>query len=354
VIFGPPSLEGGQRCVLEGIALGCGVIETPDPAFDPEAPGNEPLVLVRKRGFALNYRDRPFILGVALQAPAGSFAAVGSEFVGEVVACGAAVEALRPGDRVIGNGAYPDSGVPGVLPGLAGNSQSKELQVVHAAKLLRIPQGLADAVAAGFSVGAQTAFSMIRKLELEPGARVLVTGGRSNTSLFAIHALKALPQVEVCASTTSAFSEERLRALGLAGVVRVDPEAPDFAGGFDAVIDPFADVHMAASIQALRVGGRYVTCGFQDQVSHLVPGTSRASAPPPLKEFLTQLIVKNIRIIGNCLGSTADLQAAIEAHASGRFPVLVDRVFSGGDAAGFLDRTYNAPDRFGKVVYLYR
>jgi hypothetical protein len=34
--------------------------------------------------------------------------------------------------------------------------------------------------------------------------------------------------------------------------------------------------------------------------------------------------------------------------------VLVDRVFSGGDAAGFLDRTYNAPDRFGKVVYLYR
>ena len=67
-----------------------------------------------------------------------------------------------------------------------------------------------------------------------------------------------------------------------------------------------------------------------------------------------RVMVNNLQIIGNCLGLTEDLERALAAHSAGHFPVIVDSVFSDGDAAGFLDRTYNAPDRFGKVVYLYR
>jgi NADPH:quinone reductase-like Zn-dependent oxidoreductase len=352
---------------LEGVGIDCRIVETPDPEFDPDAATGRSMALVRKRGFSLNYRDRALILGTALRAPAGTFAVLGSEFVGEIVACGSEAGGLRPGDRVVANNAYPDSGVAGLLGGLPGNMLSKELQVLHAAKLARIPDGMSDAEAAGFSIGAQTTFSMVRKLALAPGAAVLVTGGRANTSLFAIAALRALdldPPARIYASTTSERSEIRLRELGVADVIRIDPSAAAFTAdpaaqrvvrehaGFDAVIDPFFDIHLAAAAAVLKQDGRYVTCGLYDQTGHLVP--HRSPAPPPASGVMSLVMLNNLQIIGNCLGSTADLERALTAYSAGRFPVIVDSVFRDGDAAGFLDRTYNAPERFGKVVYLYR
>lgn len=346
----------------------CGIVESPDPAFDPAAPAGRSMVLVRKRGFSFNYRDRAYILGAALHARASTYAVLGSEFVGEVVACGPEARGLRPGDRVIADNTYPDSGVSGVFGGIPGNMLSKELQVLHAAKLARIPDSMSDAEAAGFSIGGQTTFSMIRKLALSPGAAVLVTGGRSNTSLFAINALKAhrfAPEPEIYVSTTSECSERALRQLGVADVIRIDPAVPSFVnaasvqrvmrerGGFDAVIDPFFDVHLGPAVAVMKPGGRYVTCGYYDQTGHLVPSRPSA-APPSPAAVMSRLMLNNMQIIGNCLGQTDDLRRALAAYAEGRFPVIVDSVFSDGDAAGFLDRTYNMPDRFGKVVYLYR
>jgi NADPH:quinone reductase-like Zn-dependent oxidoreductase len=227
---------------------------------------------------------------------------------------------------------------------------------------------MSDAEAAGFSIGGQTTFSMVRKLALAPGVAVLVTGGRSNTTLFAIHALRAQafdPPAEIYISTTSGHSEQALRKLGVADVIRIDPARPSFIedpvvqrvmrdrGGFDAVIDPFYDIHLAPAVAVLKPGGRYTTCGLYNQTGHLVPNRRRAE-PPPVAGTMSRIMFNNLQIIGNCLGFTADLEGALAAYAAGRFPVVVDSVFSDGDAAGFLDRTYNAPERFGKVIYLYR
>ncbi len=350
---------------LEGIAIDCRIVETVDPEFDPNAPGNREMVLVRKLGFSLNYRDRAYVLGTTLNAPAGSFAVLGSEFVGEVLACGPETRGISPGARVIANNSYP-SEVPGTPGGLPGNNLSKELQAVHVAKLARVPDAMSNAEAAAFSIGAQTTFSMVRKLAVAPGSSVLVTGGRSNTSLFAIHALQAQaldPPPAIYVSTTSEQSERTLRTMGIAGVIRIDREAPSFAdhpvvkqvleehGGFDAVVDPFYDVHLRPAVAVMRQGGRYSSCGRYDQTGHLVPHQQRVE--PPAGPLMSHVMFNNLQIIGNCLGPTVDLESALAAYSEGRFPVVVDSVFSDGDAAGFLDRTYNAPDRFGKVVYLY-
>ena len=368
-IFGPGQFAGEKpqtNVELEGVAIDCRIIETPEPVFDPHAAANHSMVLVRKRGFSLNYRDRAFVLGTALNAPAGSFAVLGSEFVGEVVACGRGAHGLRPGERVIANNAYPYSGEPGAPPGIPGNMLSKELQILHAGKLARVSERMSDAEAAGFSIGAQTTFSMIRKLALVSGSVVLLAGGRSNTTLFAIHALKAhaFAPAQIYVSTTSERSEQALRALGVAEVIRIDPAKPSFIdhpvvqqvmrdrGGFDAVIDPFYDIHLIPAVAAMKQGGRYITCGVYDQTGHLVG--KRRTDPPPVSGVMHRVMVNNLQIIGNCLGLTEDLERALAAHSAGHFPVIVDSVFSDGDAAGFLDRTYNAPDRFGKVVYLYR
>lgn len=238
----------------------------------------------------------------------------------------------------------------------------------HAAKLARVPEGMSDAEAASFSIGGQTTFSMVRKIAPTPGGAVLVTGGRSNTSLFAINALKAHdfdPPVEIYASTTSDRSEQALRKLGVADVIRIDPAKPSFIdspvaqrvlrerGGFDAVIDPFFDIHLVPALVVMKNGGRYVTCGLYDQTGHLVPHRP-APPPPPANPTMSRVMINNLQIMGNCIGLTTDLERALAAYAARRLPVIIDSVFSDGDAAGFLDRTYNAPERFGKVVYIYR
>jgi NADPH:quinone reductase-like Zn-dependent oxidoreductase len=342
------------------VAVDCRIVETRDPVFDPDALANRARVLVRKTAFSLNYRDRAFVLGTALNAPPNAFAVLGSEFAGEVVACGGEVEGLRPGMRVMANNSYPSeqAGVPGGLPG---NHLSRELEIIPASKLAQLPEKMTDVEGAAFSIGAQTVFSMIRKLAIAPGSTVLVTGGRSNTSLFAINALKAQgldPALEIYVSTTSDSSERALLEMGVTGVIRVDPAAPTFVGagdehgGFDAVIDPFYDVHLAPAVQVMKQGARYSTCGRYNQTGHLAPLRSKVE-PPSTKGLISRILFLNLQIIGNCLGLTSDLEAGLAAYSEGRFPVIVDSVFRGGDAAGFLDRTYNSPERFGKVVYAY-
>jgi NADPH:quinone reductase-like Zn-dependent oxidoreductase len=64
-------------------------------------------------------------------------------------------------------------------------------------------------------------------------------------------------------------------------------------------------------------------------------------------------MLKNLQITGNCIGLTSDLQKAIEDFEAGKLEVIVDSVFSGSQISEFLHRTYNAKDRFGKVVYRY-
>ncbi|MGE0041723.1 MAG: zinc-binding alcohol dehydrogenase family protein [Vicinamibacterales bacterium] len=363
VVYGPGADEALPRFLLEGATVPCAVVDGPAPAFDPSAPEHASHVLVKKRGFSVNYRDRALILSMVVRAPYGSYYPVGSDFVGEVVATGPAVRSLAPGDRVIGNAAYPASGAPGVRPGVPVNSASRELQVFHEVKVAKVPDTMSDEVAACFTIGAQTSFSMVRRLRLQAGERVLVTAGSSNTSLFAIHALANQP-VTTSVITTSARHVERLRALGVAEVILLDRGRPSWtdqpamrqvledAGPFDAVIDPFFDINLGPATEVMRPGGRYISCGMLDQHTHLGIGTTVGAGPAPVAVML-RLLMGNLEILGNCIGTDADLRAAIDAHAAGRYPVVMDRTFSGRDAAAFFDRSYNAPDRFGKVAFIY-
>jgi hypothetical protein len=95
-----------------------------------------------------------------------------------------------------------------------------------------------------------------------------------------------------------------------------------------------------------------VFCGLYDQHSRLVDR-------PPFEisidtgDLMNVAMLKNLSLIGNCIGTTADLARAVADFEAGRLDVIVDSVFEGHDVGAFLDRTYNARDRFGKVVYRY-
>ena len=355
-----------QTIEIEGVSVLCGLIYTKDPEFDPKDPENKFKVLVKKRAFSCNYRDKNLILKTACHSPEDRFYIVGSDFVGEVVDIGAEVTNFQVGDRVIGNNSYPDSGVPGLLPGVSTNNASKEYQSFHQAKLLKIPPQISDESAAAFSIGGQTAYSMIRKLDIQPGANVLVTAAKSNTSLFVINALRQY-DINIYATSTSRYFEQELKDMGLKQLIQVNSDddswlaSPEMAqiyeqiGGFNYIIDPFFDLHIGKIISLFvpRVGGKYITCGLYDQYSQFT-GKDFEYHGLPLGQILVTMMLNNIHLIGNCVGTTEDLQQAIEDCATGCFPVIIDSVFTGNQIKDFFDRTYNAKERFGKVIYRYK
>jgi len=355
----PPHVSTFGAVAIHGVPARVGVVERPEPAFDAADPANARKVLVRVRAFSCNYRDRAQIYKLARFGSASDFYVLGSEFAGEVVAAGPEVTTLRPGDRVMGDNAWPHAPPHGWRAGVPTNHASREYLALREEKVARIPEGMSDAVAASFSIGAQTAYSMVGKLEAGPGSRVLVTAARSNTSLFAIAALRSVG-ARVFAATTSAGADDRLRALGAEAVFRVDPgesfgDHEEIAalvregGGFDGVVDPFFDLHLRRVLPVMAQGSRYTTCGFYAQSD----GARLPAPAPELAEVLQIAMLRNLHLIGNCTGLTADLERAVGDFAAGRLPVLVDSVLSGDGVAAFFDRTFNAADRLGKVVYAY-
>ena len=354
--FAFPALE------IDEMVVRCGIIRTPDPAFDPRAPEHARTVLARVRAFSCNYRDKGFMFDLQKQ-PADRFFVIGSEFVAEVEEVGPEVESLRPGDRVIGQNHYTGRPSPdGIREGIPTNHASRERQVLAEQKLVRIPASMPDEVAAGFSIGAQTAYSMVRKLAPQPGEHVLVTSATSNTSLFAIGALRGCG-VHIYATTSSRDADERLRSRGVASVIHVGGGEAGFRdhagleriardiGGFDCVVDPYFDLHLEKAVQLMAPFGRYITCGFAGQN----PGAARRSGVKPvdMRGVMLQAMTKNLTLFGNCIGLREDLERALRDYDAGRFDCVVDSVFSGERALEFLDRTYNDRTRFGKVIFRY-
>lgn len=348
--------------VLDDVPVACGIVETPEPEFAPDQPDNESRVLARVRAFSLNYRDKNRIFSMVFNGAEEGFYVVGSEFVAEVLAVGSKVTEFAPGDRVMGDNDYPGSNGNGAAPGIPTNHASREIQIFHKAKLLKVPEAMPDEVAAAFSIGAQTTYSMIRKLQMPDGANVLVTSAKSNTSLFAINALKN-HRVNVYATSTSDRFEPKLKQMGVKQLVVVDAlclrflEHPALGplakrlDGFNGVIDPYFDLHLPRVLGVMAMGGKYVTCGMYDQYLEMI-------GKAPLRGYkndgaLIAIMMKNLHIIGNCIGLTSDLQRAVQDFTAGSLDVAVDSVFSGGQVAEFLDRTFNARDRFGKIVYRY-
>ena len=339
-----------QTVSLDKVSIAVGLIETPKPSFD-SLPGD---VLVRKKAFSLNFRDRRMLYTVTLQARENGFYVIGSDFFGEVVAVAPDISSLKPGDRIIGNHSYPAT--DGVQPGLATPHASREYEVLKAGKLLRVPDTMPDAEAAAFAVGAQTVYSMIRRLDLQPGANVLVTAAKSNTSLFAINALQQR-KVNVYATSTSLQYKERFERMGVKEVVSFADydqltKLARSIGGFTHVIDPFWDIHFARVLPVMRMEGKYISCGVYDQYLDLTGG-SETQRRRFDEGCMLHVLVKNLQILGNCIGTTEDLQAALDDYACGRLKVVIDSVFHGTSVGAFVERTYAAKDRFGKVVFSY-
>nr|WP_310525114.1 SDR family NAD(P)-dependent oxidoreductase [Polymorphobacter sp.] len=246
-----------------------------EPDYPEPAAPDETDVTVAISHAALNFPDLLMLSGGYQFRPEVPFVP-GTEASGMVIAAGTAARHWL-GRRV-------------VVGGRGGCFAERMTLPMHAVRA--IPDGLDDAEAAAFTVGALTAWvGLMTRGRLIRGENVLVTGAGGGMGLAAV----ALAAHEGARVIAVASSEERLalaRAAGAHEVIHIDRKAPVIdRRDIDIVFDPVGGALAMPTIRSLARHGRYLIIGF-------VGGRT-----PPFP--LNRALLKEIEILGVRAGEFA-------------------------------------------------
>lgn len=211
-------------------------------------------VLVRSRGFAVNWADLMERAGVYPGAPSPPYV-MGHDLAGDVVALGPGVESPAVGARVFG--LLPQAGT------------AAEWIVAGAHHVYPVPDALSDAEAAGLGSPYLTADAAIITMgRLEPGETVLVHAAAGGFGSAAVQLCKAYGAGMVIGTAGSPAKLDTVAALG--ADVTVDYTTGDFVEvvrevtggrGVDLVIESVGGEVLSRSFDCLRPVGRLVSVG---------------------------------------------------------------------------------------------
>lgn len=295
----------------------------------PVGPGE---VRVRVRATSVNTPDWVWVTGApwvlrlrfGLRGPANPVR--GTDVAGVVLAVGAGVADLQPGDEVFGSTWREDQGGPGAFA---------EQTVVPARQLLRKPPGLSFAHAAGAVMSGITALLAVS--EAKPGAKVLVNGASGGVGTFAVQIARArgAEVTGVCGPD----SVELVRSLGAHHVV--DYTKDDFTrlpARYDLVLDNVLNHPPRRTVRVLAPGGVFVPNSVGNTGGWLA-GLPRMGAAVLLHGGRTVRCV----VDPDTLGGLASLLE------SGAVRVVVDRVYPAEQTAAAVAHLLGHHAR-GKVI----
>jgi len=289
-------------------------------------------ILIRVRAAGVN---RPDLLQRAgnYPPPPGAPDTLGLEVAGEVVV---AAGRWREGDKVcalLGGGGYA------------------EYATVDARHALPIPTGLDYTAAAALP---ETVFTVYANAfehgALKSGETLLVHGATSGIGVAAIQMARAAGAKVIA---TARGTDKATQARQLGADVAVDTTHEDFgaaakaAGGVDVALDMVGAPYFAATLDALKTGGRIV------YIAALGGGT--------LDMPVRQIMMKRAVLTGSTLRPrSADEKARLAAEvervvwpwiASGKVRAIIDRTFALADAAG-AHAHLESGRHFGKIVLI--
>ena len=301
----------------------------------PEARPGDLLIKVHATG--VNRADLLQRQGYYGRQSYGDSDLLGLEVAGEVVAVGADVSDIRPGERVMG---------------IVGGGAYAEFARVDRAMAVRIPEGLDYIGAATVMESFVTAWEAAVHLgETARGMAVLIhaaAGGVGSAGVQIAHALGA----RVFAT---ANAERRADVLALGAEAVFDYRSEDFelgvrdatgGRGVDVIVDFVGGDYLARNLRSLAPGGRLVQVG-------LLSGHDTATIP------LALLLHNHLRLIGTVMKSRSleekramvqrFAESALPMFADGRLEPLVGTVFTLAQAAE-AHRAMEAGGGLGKIV----
>ena len=240
----PMRLESRERGSLDALRF--------VPFALPECGPDEVLILVKAAG--MNFRD--VLKALALYPAETADACIyGDEVAGIVLAVGAKVEHVAPGDRVFGIAVF----------GLATHAFAR------AGDVRRIPAGLSFEEAATLPVVFMTAWHALKNVaRLRAGEKILVHAGAGGVGMAAIQIAQHFG-AEVIATAGSPTKRALLETLGVKHVI--DSRRADFADavmqltdrrGVDVVLNSLAAEAIPMGLSCLAEFGRFLEIGKRD------------------------------------------------------------------------------------------
>jgi NAD+-dependent secondary alcohol dehydrogenase Adh1 len=267
--------------------------------------------------------ELPFTIG---HETAGWVEAVGKEVtsvaVGDTVimhplrTCGLCWACRTGEDAHCGNSLFPGINADG---GYAEYLRTSERALVH------LPEGTDPADVAPYADAGITAYRAARKAAaiLQPGQTVVVlgVGGLGHIGVQLLRELTGATVVAIDASAAGralALETGAHHALAADGGVEAVQE---LAGGADVVVDFVGEGDAPAqAVAMLKQGGTYLVVGYGGELN--VP--------------TLEIVLKEISIVGNLVGSFADLSELMQLAAQDRV-ALHTRRYALGDAVQALD-----------------
>ena len=321
------------------------------PAPPPPAAGE---VQIRVKAVALNHIDVWGYRGMAF-AKRKLPLVVGAEASGEIVAVGAGVGNLKPGQLVVMYGALTCGECPACRAGrdnlcenVAGvlgfhvDGFAREVMNFPARLVIPVPTGVEARDAACAPIAYSTVQHMLfDNARLEPGETVLVHAGGSGIGTVAIMMAKAIG-CTVIATVGDDAKIERTRALGADHVINYTKER--FEGrvrkltgrkGVDVVFEHVGAKTWAGSMLSMKRGGRLVTCGSTTGIT--------------AETNLHMLFQQQLRLIGSFGCNLRNMAESMEKMASGAARPVIDTMLGLDELETGLKRL---EDRqvFGKIV----
>ena len=269
-------------------------------------------VLVRQTAVGLNYIDTYFRSG-AYPFPAEGPLVLGGEAAGEVLEIGPDVTTLKPGDRV----AY-----------VSRNGAYRAMRAMPADRLVRLPDGVSDEVAAAAMLKGMTASYLVRhSYRVQPGDIVLVHAAAGGVGLILGQWLAAIGATAI--GITSPEKAHLARAHGYAHVIRYEGFAGAVAAitggaGCAAVYDSVGQATYPASLKTLRRHGTFVSFGQSSgaiadfKLADLAAHGSLHATRPTLFDFTTTRTELE-EVAGSLLERIAD--GSIRVTIGQRFPL---------------------------------
>ena len=237
----------------------------------------------------------------------------GADCCGEIVAVGDGAAAARVGERVLVRPMYRPAGStdPTSLAtfGSERDGGFAEYATAEAANAVPVDSPLSDVELASFPCAFSTAEGMIQRAALAADERVLITGASGGVGSAAVQLAKRRG-ARVTAVTRPAKAGE-LAALGADATLGRDDELPERR--FDVVLDLVGGSRWPALLDALGVGGRYVTSG--------------AIAGPVVELDLRTLYLKDLALIGSTRQEPSVFTDLVRYIEAGEIRPLVAETF---------------------------
>jgi NADPH:quinone reductase-like Zn-dependent oxidoreductase len=305
----------------------------------PEPKRNE--ILVRVRAAGVNFGDimarsfrsvtprgfnMPFLFWLLAKTSIGwrkpRIRVLGNEFAGDVVSAGGDVTRFKPGDAVFG------------YTGERFGAHAEFLRLSERAAVACKPAELSYEEAAVVPYGALMALSLLRRVDLRPGRRILVNGASGGIGSAAVQIAKHLG-----ADVTAVCGGPRLDYVRALGADRaIDYAAEDFTRGadtYDVVFDVLGRAPVSRVRRVLEPRGVLLCASFKARQLLAMARTSLA---------------RGRRVVcAIAPGNLEDMLAVKELAEAGAIRAILDRRFPMGEAAEAV-RYLESGSAGGKVV----